>query len=827
MNRVLPARFVLALIAVGVLMIALADIARASVVIYDPFDAGDGSVLALPDLAPGGPAANTHRAVLYNHGGMGDQIGGDLSQNVEMLADEGFIAYAKKRSGTSISETLEEVKEGLADLMNLSPALLDGRAIISGPGDPGVSLIGYSRGALMSLGVAGLREDGEGALRRGDKVILMAMAPGAGDGWTEGGAMSPDEMTTADQYLNASNLALIDEASTEFFMMVAANDMPTNNPNNNLVDLMTTAHDLMVNRSGSPVTSTLKVYDDWMPPVTGHNLFHKVASGGQDLVNGQGYYWHDVIHFLNNQTIDTEYTALISPSLPPVITLVGPAELALEALPGTSYADAGATAWDEEDGDISGDVEISGAMVNRAQPGEYAVHFDVSDSGGMPADRVTRTVRVQDTLPPVITLSLGGEVIHVGDNTATGLGGEANTNEAQPQVTGSVSVGNAYKLVSPIYRVHDLTQPDGTPVKSRQDWSATAPAGSSVEQMPIATVWDHQDQSVALETTILLVDLDGVAQNEEVEQIDFTKRSTYLFLYDAQDSSGNHAEQVVLALILNDHTAPVISVAGVAAETLEAGSDWTLGESTASDNLDGDLTGSILYTVSNVTDGSVLGTGLTYAQAAGLVDLSVIADYVISMTVSDDAGIYGHNNRDNSVTAVKAVAVRDTLAPVITEEPQGQTVGQGVSLVFSVAATSSEPLSYQWKKDGADLMGATDPSLTLAATDRGVGGVYSVLVSNSVSGVQSAGATLRVLVSQRIESLENLGGGGFRLRFGDHDGHALQEADKHNFTIQWSRNLSEWMVLTGVSRNVVNGRVVIDDPGAVERGNRFYRVTAH
>ena len=31
------------------------------------------------------------------------------------------------------------------------------------------------------------------------------------------------------------------------------------------------------------------------------------------------------------------------------------------------------------------------------------------------------------------------------------------------------------------------------------------------------------------------------------------------------------------------------------------------------------------------------------------------------MTVSDDAGIYGHNNQDNSVTAVKAVAVQNTL----------------------------------------------------------------------------------------------------------------------------------------------------------------------
>ena len=115
-----------------------------------------------------------------------------------------------------------------------------------------------------------------------------------------------------------------------------------------------------------------------------------------------------------------------------------------------------------------------------------------------------------------------------------------------------------------------------------------------------------------------------------------------------------------------------------------------------------------------------------------------------------------------------------------------------MSLVLSVAATSSESLSYQWNKDGSDLTGATDySSLTLEATDRGVSGVYSVLVSNRISGVQSAGATLRVLVSQRIESLEKLDGGGFRLRVGDHDGHALQEADKDNFTVQWSGNLAE------------------------------------
>ena len=93
-------------------------------------------------------------------------------------------------------------------------------------------------------------------------------------------------------------------------MFAAANDKPPNNPNNNLVDLMTTANDRMVTRSGTPVTSTLKIDDSWMAPSTSHNLFGKVEDSGQDLVNQQGYYWYDVVSFLQNQTIDREYTSL-------------------------------------------------------------------------------------------------------------------------------------------------------------------------------------------------------------------------------------------------------------------------------------------------------------------------------------------------------------------------------------------------------------------------------------------------------------------------------------------------------------------------------------
>ena len=305
----------------GFLLIGMAGpVCTADIMISDPHN--NGSFLALPSLVTGDPSANQHRAVLYNHGGTGPlQEGGDLQKVVEMLAEEGFIAYAKKRSGTTIPETLDEVQLGVAELMNLTPDDLHDRTIVDGPANPGVSVFGYSRGALMSLRLAELQQDADDTALKIDKVILAAMAPGGGT-WTNGGATDPGQFTTADKYLSdgsvisTNNVALIDNSSTEFFMIAAANDRPPNNEYNDLVDLMTTANQRMSDRTdsegnSSPVSSTLKIYESWMPPESGHNLFMKVVDGGQDLVNEPGYYWYDIIHFLKNQPVDTTHRVLV------------------------------------------------------------------------------------------------------------------------------------------------------------------------------------------------------------------------------------------------------------------------------------------------------------------------------------------------------------------------------------------------------------------------------------------------------------------------------------------------------------------------------------
>ena len=84
---------------------------------------------------------------------------------------------------------------------------------------------------------------------------------------------------------------------------------------------------------------------------------------------------------------------------PPVITLVGSDPVDAEA--GTSYADAGATALDDVDGDITGDI-VTSNPVNVNVLGSYTVTYDVSDDAGNAAAQVTRTVNVVDTTAPVI-----------------------------------------------------------------------------------------------------------------------------------------------------------------------------------------------------------------------------------------------------------------------------------------------------------------------------------------------------------------------------------------------------------------------------------------
>ncbi len=82
----------------------------------------------------------------------------------------------------------------------------------------------------------------------------------------------------------------------------------------------------------------------------------------------------------------------------PVITLLGGSKIVLECGADT-FSDPGATVEDDFDSDIR--VKIGGDIVDPMKPGIYIITYDATDSSGNAADQVTRTVIVQDTLPPV------------------------------------------------------------------------------------------------------------------------------------------------------------------------------------------------------------------------------------------------------------------------------------------------------------------------------------------------------------------------------------------------------------------------------------------
>lgn len=84
-------------------------------------------------------------------------------------------------------------------------------------------------------------------------------------------------------------------------------------------------------------------------------------------------------------------------------------------------------------------------------------------------------------------------------------------------------------------------------------------------------------------------------------------------------------------------------------------------------------------------------------------------------------------------------------APVITSQPSNTTVAAGQPASFSVTATGTAPLSYQWQRNGANISGATSATYTLpSATPADNGAQFRVIVTNSAGSATSNTATLTV-----------------------------------------------------------------------------------
>jgi hypothetical protein len=121
--------------------------------------------------------------------------------------------------------------------------------------------------------------------------------------------------------------------------------------------------------------------------------------------------------------------------------------------------------------------------------------------------------------------------------------------------------------------------------------------------------------------------------------------------------------------------------------------------------------------------------------------------------LSSDAGSYTVvvTNAAGSVTS-SAATLTVISPPTLSLQPMSVTANLGTSASFSVTATGGSPYSYQWKKDGSDIVGATAATLsfgTLLSTDAGS---YTVVVTNAAGSVTSSAATLTVISPPTIST---------------------------------------------------------------------------
>jgi hypothetical protein len=105
------------------------------------------------------------------------------------------------------------------------------------------------------------------------------------------------------------------------------------------------------------------------------------------------------------------------------------------------------------------------------------------------------------------------------------------------------------------------------------------------------------------------------------------------------------------------------------------------------------------------------------------------------------------SNSAGSVTSASAIltVTASPVAPTITTQPANQTVNSGQTATFTVIASGTSPLSYQWQKNTANIAGATGSSYTTPATSTSDNGSqFRVVVTNSVGAATSNSATLTV-----------------------------------------------------------------------------------
>jgi hypothetical protein len=179
-----------------------------------------------------------------------------------------------------------------------------------------------------------------------------------------------------------------------------------------------------------------------------------------------------------------------------------------------------------------------------------------------------------------------------------------------------------------------------------------------------------------------------------------------------------------------------------------------------------------LSATGSYSDGSMQNLTPTATWSSSALDVATVTGGLAKGIAPGQATI---SAASGTVTGSVTLMVNSVVVPpTVTTQPTSQTVTAGQTGTFTVAATGTAPLHYQWYKNGAAISQANSTSYTTPATSSSDNGsVFQVVVSNSAGSVTSNSATLTVTSGPSIASATINAGSPGRAVAADFGGIAL------------------------------------------------------
>ena len=450
----------------------------------------------------------------------------------------------------------------------------------------------------------------------------------------------------------------------------------------------------------------------------------------------------------------------VTDTLPPLVTLNGQASVTNECH--TAYNDAGASASDDCAGDLTSQITVNfgGLDTNAPALGTYTVTYAATDASGN-SGTVTRQVTVQDTVPPVITVTPGVSTVecHTSYTDAGATAADACDGTVTVITTGSVDT-NAPNVYTLTYTAQDVTGNSSTETRVVTVLDGTPPV-VTLNGAASVTVECHGTYTELGATATDTCDA-TVTTASTSDIVDPSTPGVYTLTYSSTDVSGNTGT-AVRTVTVSDTLPPVVTLTGAPSITVECHGTYSELGATANDACEGPIivgppTGSVVTTatgdytltytacdsgnhcqsitrvvhvvdttppVTTVTGATTinlcLGDAYTDAGAtasdtcsgslaapltSGTVDTNTVGSYTLVYTATDGSG--------NTGTAARVVNVSNCGVTIVTQPANQLRQAQGTNVTLSVAATIPfGDLTYQWFEQNV----AVDSTVNNTATN--------------------------------------------------------------------------------------------------------------